>query len=412
MKTVFNKLLTSLCIVAVALGSASCGRDKLEFGKKNSTGTLSFMKLSVGVSEEVDEVSRATDPSTFNYIIRIYNASGEQVGSDYIYGQLPEAITLLTGSYTLKIQSQANIPAAEFEAPVYGAEQSFEIVENQTTNLGTITCKLINIKVSVAYNQTMAEAMGDDCNVRVTIGDGSLDFSKDESQCGYFAAPEASNAMTVKFTGTVNGSYSSMTKAFTDVKAGQWRKITFILNINDEGNASFDIQIEDWCDEEELGGNIDHEETVIGPDPEQPAEPDDPANPDAPKVVYKGGEVPTDPIVVSAGMELSFQIEAPKLIDQFSVDIASDNPDFVNDVLSTGVSPLDLINPTEDQIGICTLFGLPYGEQVAGKDAVDFVLTNAIVPLMGFPGTHTFTLTITDKEGNKTVCPITMKVNE
>lgn len=412
MKTVFNKLLTSLCIVAVALGSASCGRDKLEFGKKNSTGTLSFMKLSVGVSEEVDEVSRATDPSTFNYIIRIYNASGEQVGSDYIYGQLPEAITLLTGSYTLKIQSQANIPAAEFEAPVYGTEQSFEIVENQTTNLGTITCKLINIKVSVAYNQTMAEAMGDDCNVRVTIGDGSLDFSKDESQCGYFAVPEASNAMTVKFTGTVNGSYSSMTKAFTDVKAGQWRKITFILNINDEGNASFDIQIEDWCDEEELGGNIDHEETVIGPDPEQPAEPDDPENPDAPKVVYKGGEVPTDPIVVSAGMELSFQIEAPKLIKEFTVGIASDNANFTSAINAMEISLLDLINLPESMYEICDTLGLPYGEKVTGKSNVDFDLTTALNMLLIYPGTHTFTLTVTDTEGSKTVCPIKLKVNE
>lgn len=409
MKTGLIKFI-AICAAALTIGMVSCDRDGIGFDKdKTATGTLSFLQFSVETSTDIDIVSRAATAATYNYVIRIIDAAGAQVGSDYIYGQMPESVTLNTGSYTLRIQSQASIPSAEFEAPVYGAEQAFAIVEDQTTDLGQITCTLVNIKVSVGYNDTMKAAMGDDCNVRVEIGDGVLDFARDESQCGYFAAPEASNAMTVKFTGTVNGQYASMTRAFTDVKAGQWRKINFIMSVNEEGNATFDVSVEDWCDEKELGANIDNSEEVIGPDPEQPETPE---NPDAPQVLYKGGPVPTAPIVVSSGMELVLNISAPKLIAAFAVDIASENPDFVDDVLSTGVSPLDLLNPTDAQISVCQLFGLPYGDEVADKSEVDFVLTDAIVPLMGFPGTHTFTLTITDREGNSTVTAVKMKVNE
>jgi len=409
MKTGLIKIF-AICTAALALAMVSCDRDGIDFGKdKKGTGTLSFLKFSVETSTEIDIVSRAAAPAPSNYLIRIFDSAGVQVGSDYEYGNMPESITLNAGSYTLRIQSQPTIPSAEFEAPVYGAEQAFAIVEDQTTDLGQITCKLINIKVSVGYNEAMEAVMGDDCNVRVEIGDGALNFAKTESQCGYFAAPEVSNAMTVKFTGTVNGQYASMTRAFTDVKAGQWRKIKFIMSVNEEGNATFDVVVEDWCDEKELGANINHNEEILGPDPDKPTTPE---NPDAPQVIYKDGPVPTAPIAVSSGMELVLKISAPKLIAAFSVDIESDNPDFVNDVLSTGVSPLDLLNPTEAQISVCQLFGLKYGADVAGKADVDFVLTDAIVPLMGFPGTHTFTLTITDREGNKTITPVKMKVNE
>ncbi len=411
MKTGLIKFF-AICTAALTLGMVSCDRDGIDYGKdkdQKGIGTLSFLNFSVETSTDIDIVSRTTTPAPANYLIRIFDSAGMQVGSDYEYGTMPESIVLKAGTYTLRIQSQPTIPAAEFEAPVYGAEKTFTIVEDQTTDLGQIVCKLINIKVSVAYNEAMEAVMGDDCNVRVEIGDGALNFGKTESQCGYFAAPEVSNAMTVKFTGTVDGQYASMTRAFTDVRAGQWRKIKFIMSVNEEGNATFDVVVEDWCDEKELGADINHNEEVLGPDPDKPTNPE---NPDAPQVIYKGGPVPTTPIVVSAGMELVLKISAPKLIAAFSVDIASDNPDFVNDVLSTGVSPLDLLNPTDAQIQVCGLFGLPYGDAVRDKANVDFVLTDAIGPLAGFPGTHTFTLTITDKEGNKSVTPVKMKVNE
>ena len=332
------------------------------------------------------------------------------MGDDYIYGQMPESLVLVTGTYSMTVQSQVEIPAAEFETPVYGATvNGIVIEEDETTDLGTITCRLINIKVSVGYNEAMQEVLGDDVNVRVEIGNGSLDFAKGESQCGYFAAPEASNAMTVKFTGTVDGNYATMTRAFTDVKAGQWRKITFIMTVNEEGNSTFDVVVEDWCDEKELSSNVDVSEEVIGPDPEVGN--GDDQNPDAPKVVYKGGSVPMTAITLSEGMELSFTILAPKGIAALTVDIASDNADFNNDVLSMGISPIDLVNPTEAQISICNLFGLTYGENLAGMTETTFNLSGAVIPLMGFPGNHTFTLNITDKEGNTTATAIKMKVN-
>ena len=403
--------LLSVCALVLSLGLVSCERDKIGYGdKENATGTLSFMQFDVETSTEIDIISRAATSATYNYVIRIFDANGDQVGDDYIYGQMPESIVLTTGTYSMSVQSQSNIPAAEFEAPVYGATvNNIVIEEDQTTDVGVITCRLINIKVSVAYNEAMQAVMGDDCQAIVEIGNGALTFAKGESQCGYFAAPEVSNAMTVKFSGTVDGNYATMTRAFTDVKAGQWRKINFIMTVNEEGDATFDVVVEDWCDEKELGNNIDVSEEVIGPDPD--AGEGEEQNPDAPKVIYKGGSVPTAPIVITDGMQLGFTISAPKGIAGLSVDIASDNADFKNDVLSMGISPIDLVNPSEAQISICNMFGLPYGSNLVGKTETAFDLSGAVTPLMGFPGTHSFTLKITDTEGNTTSTTIKMKVN-
>lgn len=401
----------SVCALALSIGLVSCERDKIGYGdKENATGTLSFMQFDVETSTEIDIISRAATSATYNYVIRIFDANGDQVGDDYIYGQMPESIVLTTGTYSMSVQSQSDIPAAEFEAPVYGATvNNIVIEEDQTTNVGVITCKLINIKVSVAYNEAMQAVMGDDCQAIVEIGNGALTFAKGESQCGYFAAPEVSNAMTVKFSGTVDGNYATMTRAFTDVKAGQWRKINFIMTVNEEGDATFDVVVEDWCDEKELSNNVDVSEEVIGPDPD--AGEGEEENPDAPKVIYKGGSVPSSAIVITDGMQLGFTISAPKGIAGLSVDIASDNADFNNDVLSMGISPIDLVNPSEAQISICNMFGLPYGESLVGQTETAFDLSGAVTPLLGFPGTHSFTLTITDAEGNTTSTTIKMKVN-
>ena len=403
--------LLSVCALVLSLGLVSCERDKIGYGdKENATGTLSFMQFDVETSTEIDIISRAATSATYNYVIRIFDANGDQVGDDYIYGQMPESIVLTTGTYSMSVQSQSNIPAAEFEAPVYGATvNNIVIEEDQTTDVGVITCRLVNIKVSVAYNEAMQAVMGEDCQAIVEIGNGALTFAKGESQCGYFAAPEVSNAMTVKFSGTVDGNYATMTRAFTDVKAGQWRKINFIMTVNEEGDATFDVVVEDWCDEKELANNVDVSEEVIGPDPD--AGEGEEQNPDAPKVIYKGGSVPTAPIVITDGMQLGFTISAPKGIAGLSVDIASDNADFKNDVLSMGISPIDLVNPSEAQISICNMFGLPYGSNLVGKTETAFDLSGAVTPLMGFPGTHSFTLKITDTEGNTTSTTIKMKVN-
>ena len=408
------KLFKFISIIALALsiGLVGCERDKIGYNDKNgATGTLSFMNFDIQTSTSIDIVARSSSTDVSNYIIRIFDANGDQVGSDYIYGQMPESITLFTGTYTMKIQSQSQVPAAEFDAPAYGATvNNIVIEEDKTTDLGAVTCKLINIKVSVGYSDLMQEVLGDDVKVVVEIGNGSLTFPKGETKCGYFAAPEASNAMTVKFSGTVDGTYGTMTRAFTDVKAGQWRKITFIYIENEEGNATFDIQVEDWCDEMELASNIEVSEEVIGPDPG--ADDDNNSNPDTPKVFYKGGSVPKSPIVVTNGMQLSFTISAPKGIAAFLVDMASDNDDFNDDVLSMGISPIDLINPSEAQISICTMFGFTYGSALAGLTETVFDLSGAVTPLLGFPGTHSFTLNITDTEGNSSSTTIKMKVNE
>ena len=52
----------------------------------------------------------------------------------------------------------SEIPAAEWENPVYGLAEPFTIMRNETTSLTDLVCKLLNIQVSVSYYADMKAA--------------------------------------------------------------------------------------------------------------------------------------------------------------------------------------------------------------------------------------------------------------
>ena len=414
MKARFFTLLTMSCAL-VPLVFSSCKRDPYDWGGSEETGTLSFAALGISADTEVEQISRAVTEAPTYYIISIYNSLDVKV-KELSYGELKTAgsIKLQIGSYVAKVRSQATVPTAAFEEPVYGADQSFSITQNNTTTLSSVVCKLINIKVTVRYNDKMTSVLTDDCVATVEMSGASgangdrLEFNKAyRNASGYFQAFETTNTMVVKFEGTINGlGYTTITPvSFSNVKACQWRMVTFVMKENEVGNVVITVDVSDWTEDKELRESIDGSDQILGPDPE-----DNSSTSTAPKVTYGGNKVPSSAITVTSGMAISFDIAAEKGIKAFSVDMASDNTDFINDVLSLGVSPLDLINPNEAQEQICQMFGFVYGSSLLNATSVVFDLTAATLPLCGFPGTHTFTLTITDNDDQTTVCPIKLKV--
>jgi hypothetical protein len=81
----------------------------------------------------------------------------------------------------------------------------------------------------------------------------------------------------VKFEGSIYDEESEsvktmrQSKAFEGIEARQWRQVRFVKKVNEEGNASFEIVIDSYVEDDNLGTeDMTGEESVIAPDPNAP----------------------------------------------------------------------------------------------------------------------------------------------
>ena len=100
----------------------------------------------------------------------------------------------------------------------------------------------------------------------------------------------------------------------------------------------------------------------------------------------------------------------PNGVLKFTVDIASTNVDFINSVNTVGGTNLDLINPSEEAMGVFDIVPFPHGTELAGKTEIDFDLSGAQTAILGLPGSHTFTMNVVDKKGCKNSIDVVLVV--
>jgi len=416
-----KKIIILICTAIVAL--SSCEKEKTlnsETGKALE-GTLSLSDLTIGYDTELDTKAATAAPG--NYAIFIYDDSGDQVyKTSYSQSQDNDGISLVAGDYTFEARSTDEaVPAAVFEAPIYGVKQNFSIEAGKTTNIGTLTCTLLQCKVTVDYDKAFLDDVTGDCQTDVTVTAGSpLSFELDyangiktyDKSAGYFNVNNGDNTtMTVVFKGKINGKSQKMTASLTGIQPKQWRQVTFYKKVDEQGNATFQIGINSYVNDQELVVPLLAEyEAVIGDDP------------DAPKgdggitLAFSAGCPYTDlnnivvPDPASQAFDLRFDISVPNGIKKFVVDISSDSQDFINAVAMTGSTQLDLINPLADQDIIFSIVPFPHGQDLVGQTDLTFNLSAAQEPLFAFKGSHTFTMTITDQKGCKNSIPVVLVV--
>lgn len=405
-----------MAIALVACGS--CKKEKFNYGGTGTAmGTLSFSGLAIEVSDETLPVAAApTRASADMYAVYIDDAEGVRHLST-TYGELQENIELPAGSYTLTVQSSKEIPTAEFESPVYGTTKEFTIEAGKTTELGTLTCSLLQCKVSVSYNDDFLAMVTGEGATTVELTTGSpLEYKmtytpdegpKYEKRNGYFAV--SGTTLTVTFRGQIAGKTQRMTKTFTGVAPKQWRQITFVQKIDEEGDATFDITISDYVEDETLDNDVAGDEEIIGSDPNAPA------GDGGIKLVSTCDYDITRPIVVPENGQpfvLTMNAEVPNGVRKFTVEIDTTNPDFLNSVVTTtGGSTLDLVNPSPETIGIFTnLIPFPYGDKVKNQTLIEFDLSTAQGPILAFKGTHTFTMVVIDNTGCRNEIPVVLVV--
>lgn len=417
------KIFSTIAIATFMM--SSCSDNWAPSTDDEGVGQLRMDAINVTNAENV--INRAgVDVS--NFIVSINNADGETV-KRWKYSEMPEVVTLpVDEGYYIDVISH-NQEKAAWEAPFFkGSSEKFNIVKNQLTNAGTITCKLSNIKVSIKFADDLKKIMEDDCKVTVIANDaGLLEFTANETRSGYFQAIEGSSTLVATFTGTIRGSYEEIRKVYTDVEAGQHRIITYSVKSGDptipDENGNIDIadgiSIDMTTIDESVNGNVSTDEDIIDgdrPGQEEPVNPEpDQPTPDEPSEKF---------FTFNTSISLTETNQAVEGKD-YSIDIVSVNPlanlkvkiesNYLNDefLASVGlVSEFDLANLTPELTAMLGEggFGFPTGDQVKGSKSVKFDLT-PFIPLLNLSPTpndiHKFHLTVVDDKNNSETVVLT-----
>lgn len=414
------KIFSTLAVTTLLL--SSCHDNWTPAADDDGEGQLRMEAIDVTNAENV--IKRAgVDVS--NFIVTVNNSEGKQV-QQWTYSQMPEIVTLPVGDgYTIDVISH-NQEKAAWDAPYFkGTSDKFNIVKNQLTNAGTVTCKLSNIKVSIRFSDDLKKIMEDDCKVTVIANDeGRLEFGPEETRSGYFQALEGSSTLIATFSGTIRGNYEEIRKVYTDVEAGQHRIITYSIKGGDptipdeEGgiDISEGITIDMSTIDESIEGNVAPGEDVIEGDrpgqeePEEPEIPDTPDNPDDPKDEFFDFETAISLDKVNEAVEgndYSVVIKSVNPLTNLKVKIESGylTEDFLDTVgLVTEFDLANLPADLEQKLGDPEGFNFPVGDNVRGQKEVTFNLT-PFIPLLNLSTTpndiHKFHLTVVDDKGNE-----------
>ena len=362
--------------------------------------------------------TRAEQPDVDGFIVEILDADNAQVFKKTyaeLKQQLAEPMELPVGAYRMEVRSKESTPDVAWEHPVYGATSSFTISKAQTTQLEEVVCTLQNIKVTVDYSSELAGMLADTSKATISLGQTSQEFLKTETRAAYFKSLDIENTLVFNFDGVFadTGIPAQFSKQITGVKAGQWRKISVVINYADKGTLLFQVTVDN---------NIiqDNSFVVDGTDNllEELLE-----DPNAPTLAWPGHDMSkpftlTDAIFDDNGNCIEpfvFDLASPNGIESLRVNIGSTSSRFMASMAAIqlpetfDLCALDASSPA----GIILKgFGYPVGGELKGQQAKSFNIAGQIKALYEFDGTHTFSFDMTDAKGVSTAAALTLVVDK
>lgn len=362
--------------------------------------------------------TRAEQPDVDGFIVEILDADNAQVFKKTyaeLKQQLAEPMELPVGAYRMEVRSEESTPDVAWEHPVYGATSSFTISKAQTTQLEEVVCTLQNIKVTVDYSSELAGMLADTSKATISLGQTSQEFLKTETRAAYFKSLDIENTLDFNFDGVFADTDipAQFSKQITGVKAGQWRKISVVINYADKGTLLFQVTVDN---------NIiqDNSFVVDGTDNllEELLE-----DPNAPTLAWPGHDMSkpftlTDAIFDDNGNCIEpfvFDLASPNGIESLRVNIGSTSSRFMASMAAIqlpetfDLCALDASSPA----GIILKgFGYPVGGELKGQQAKSFNIAGQIKALYEFDGTHIFSFDMTDAKGVSTAAALTLVVDK
>lgn len=455
-----------MLIVAMALGMVACHDEKIDWGgvgngNDGAVGYIAFAEDGLSVNVDNESAAGEIEPMATRavtaeqlaaYTIEIWNEAGEKVTS-FAYGDRNSHYTTSTydssrkgvavpaGRYTVKAYS-AEVPE-ESATPEYAGETTVEVSKEAVAN-ASITCKLASVKVSVRFDPILASLITDATESRVALGATSISdyvfkgrpvtpaaddatlsegLSKmawdAEGGSRYLRPNDEVNPLVLYLTTTYNGSSikDQALKVVDDAKPGEWRKITVKLENGDSGTIYIKVEVSTWINGEE----VDCDVTKVALDMSEAGIPDDS---DAPVIEWADHDISqpftlTEAMFNSAGAYTegaAFAVKTKSEITSFKLGVASTNADLsaaANDMglnVEGGLELTQGLSTTTKMI--VGSWGFPTAD-IAGATELAFDLSALMKELhSNYAGTHTFTLTVADKNGSSTTVELSITAGQ
>lgn len=419
----------------MAVGAVSCGKEApFSADTSQDKGRLlaTSFKLSLNIAENMVR-SNADAPDVSDFDVAFYKDGEADPEFSYKYGEMPEIVLLPVGSYVVRASyggEYGDGVKAAFDAPFYlGESNQFSIEKDKVTDdIGTVVCRLSNVKVSILFDPELKAVMDADAKVSVTVGTNgtALDFSRDNERSGYFEFAEGSTTLAATFSGNVEDEPTTETKTYDNVSPGNHYRITFKLHRvdpTDPGDIGGDIKVDASVTIDDKGEiSSDPEEEPLPDDrypeedpkdPDNPENPDTPDNPDVPKPgagpTVDGGDLNLEGVnEVNSASTVKLTVTTESQFKKFEVTIISDalTPD---ELAGVGLAQqFDLIDP-KDTAGnsiaeMLNGLGLPTGDAITGSKSVEFDISGFMMLLGAFGEMqHDFKLAVTDESGTREV---------
>ena len=428
-------------LAAVAFVAAGCVNEEPPYKEEpkptpgDATGFLSVSGLSMRVVYDETDVrpddtsdqtqspqavsgTRAEQPDVDGFIVEILDADNAQVFKKTyaeLKQQLAEPMELPVGAYRMEVRSEESTPDVAWEHPVYGATSSFTISKAQTTQLEEVVCTLQNIKVTVDYSSELAGMLADTSKATISLGQTSQEFPKTETRAAYFKSLDIENTLDFNFDGVFADTDipAQFSKQITGVKAGQWRKISVVINYADKGTLLFQVTVDN---------NIIQDNSFVKDVTENLLE-ELLEDPNAPALAWPGHDM-SKPFTLTDAMfddngnciePFVFDLASPNGIESLRVNIGSTSSRFMASMAAIqlpetfDLCALDASSPA----GIILKgFGYPVGGELKGQQAKSFNIAGQIKALYEFDGTHTFSFDMTDAKGISTAAALTLVVDK
>lgn len=392
--------LISLTVLSMLIALTACHSEKVSF-QMDTFGQLKLSSMQVTADTEPLVTASRVSADINDYLITVYAANGEKL-QEWKYAEMPEIFTLKTGTYKL-VAHAPEVTGAAFDTPYCAsAENSFEIRQDEITEIGEVKCTLHNVKVTVKYEDKLMALLGDDVKVTVKVGEEKLEYTKDETKSGFFHGKAENNVVDVVFQGSVEGEPVSITKSYAEIALGTELIVTYkykesVTGIDPGTGGSFHapgISVDEkLIAVNETGAVLPEEDEIL----------------DFGKPAIEGDGFDLSQPVTNLNQKVVVNLMAPEGIAHVKVEIASENEKFAGIIQGMfGSRPFDLAYPgalEEDLKGL----GLPVSEQVINQQLVKFDVTKFMPLLKGeFAGIHRFIIEVVDNNNSSVKATLTV----
>lgn len=420
-----NIFKISLMSSAIGLGLSSCVSEELPSGlERKENGSMSInvdmLRPSSTRAVETKDFPVKITSTKDNTLIKSYDKASE----------VPNKITLPVGNYFAEAHTPGELQKI-MTTPYYKGRDDFEILQGINTK-STVTCKMANGSFKVKYSDEFASAFA---TWTISIDDGTesvIQFTNEDGLTPatiYMTFEENVNFLTTNFKGTTtSGNKISTSNKLTKKQASEQ------YDNDDENFSGGDAIVINFSPVESaegditgitLNANISFEETEKWYDMEVTDKGAGEDN-DNPGGGNTGGDSSTITLDLPSNMTVDAStdpslgdtyIYAENGIQSITVGITSTSPEMIASLqdLAGNYEGVDFLSSTEivENQNVVTLFndlGQSLDVPTKGQESYTFPIGNFFLLLAFLPGEHTFSLTVTDMNGNSKSGSLTLTV--